>query len=68
MIDNLETDVTPLHLDLKGCSPMHYAVLIMREDLKMSYGQIGIKLNISYKAACELYKRARTNYKLKNND
>ena len=47
-----------LKLDLGGLTPKQYAALIMREDLKYTYGKMGIRLDCSRYAAVELYKRA----------
>lgn len=49
-----------LKLDLKGFTVKQYAALIMREELKFSYGQGAIKMDSTRKSFGTLYRRART--------
>jgi DNA-directed RNA polymerase specialized sigma24 family protein len=54
-----------LKLDLKGFTPKQYAALILRDELKLSYGRAGIKLGMNHYAFGSLYKRAKAKEKLK---
>jgi DNA-directed RNA polymerase specialized sigma24 family protein len=56
---------TPLQLDLKGFTPKQYAALILRDELKLSYGRAGIKMGMNHYAFSSLYKRAKAKEKLK---
>ena len=46
-------------LDLKGFTPRQYAALILRDELKYSYGKAGLKMGINYRAFARLYGRAK---------
>ena len=50
---------TTLKLDLKGFTPRQYAALIIKEELELSYGQGGIKMDINRDAFARLYQRAK---------
>jgi DNA-directed RNA polymerase specialized sigma24 family protein len=54
-----------LKLDLKGFTPKQYAALILRDELKLSYGRAGIKMGMNHYAFSSLYKRAKAKEKLK---
>jgi DNA-directed RNA polymerase specialized sigma24 family protein len=56
---------TSLQLDLKGFTPRQYAALILRDELKLSYGRAGIKMGMNYYAFNSLYKRTKAKEKLK---
>jgi hypothetical protein len=48
-----------MKLNLNGLSPRHYAFLIMRDELGLTFGQIGIRTGKNYAAARQLYLRAK---------
>jgi hypothetical protein len=50
---------TPLKLDLKGFTAKQYAALIIKEELKLTYGQGGIKMGTNRETFARLYRRAK---------
>ena len=59
-----------MKINLYGYTARQYAVLILREDMGLTFGQIGIKMNKSYRACRQIYVRAKikeTNLKNETN-
>lgn len=50
---------TPLELDLQGYTARQYAALILRDELRLTYGRAGIRLGVSRDAFNTLYRRAK---------
>ena len=54
-----------LKLDLKGFTPKQYAALILRDELKLSYGRAGLRMGMNHYAFSSLYKRAKAKERTK---
>jgi hypothetical protein len=50
---------TPFKLDLKGFTAKQYAALIIKEELKLTHGQGGIKMGTNRETFARLYRRAK---------